>query len=286
MPLDLIKLEMVTRSWTTNQIDKLHTYINEASFMYSLIEEDIDVPPMSFYEIGSGIGLLSRMIAEKGHTVIATEPATSGFDAVGAIAKVIEECYISNSKVPVFYSGTAEELFPDLGKLINKFDYIFCANVVEHVRDLSKYFNSILPLISQKGKFRFICPNYAIPYEPHFGFITLFSKQATLKVRSKQIQNSRISNPIDFYNDLTFPTVWKIKRFLKDKAFMINFNEAATLKYIDRAINDTYFRARKENISRFAGYLRKPLVKIIRFTPVYVLPIIDACIIPLRIKSE
>ena len=286
MPLDEKKLEFHKQGLSAYEIDRLALYVNEAKFIYSLIEKELDVEPMNFYEIGSGIGLLSRMVAEKGHTVIATEPATSGFGVVKVLQKVIEKSFNTETKVPVYYSETAEDLFLTLQSEHKKFNYIFCANVVEHVINLPKFFDSIIPLISQNGKFRFICPNYAIPYEPHFGFITLFSKQATLKIRSKQIQNSRISNPIDFYNDLTFPTVWKIKKVLKDEAFMLNFSESATLKYIDRTINDTYFRARKQNISRFAGYLRKPLVKMIRFTPVYVLPIIDACIIPLRIKSE
>ncbi len=284
MPLDKTKLEKLKNNLSANQIDRLDLYVNEANFIYSLIEEDLNVAPMNFYEIGSGIGLLSRMVAEKGHTVIATEPATSGFGVVKLLQKVIEESFVTNSKTPIYDSVTAEELSPKLQEECMSFDYIFCANVVEHVTNLPRFFDAILPLKSQKGTFRFVCPNYTFPYEPHFGFITLFSKKLTYIFYKRRIQKLAVQTDedlIEFYKDLSFPTNRKLNRILKKNGFEIEYKTNATKKYILRTLDDEYFAKRKKVISFFVKIVRKPLLNILWILPKSLLPIIDC-----NIKSK
>jgi 2-polyprenyl-3-methyl-5-hydroxy-6-metoxy-1,4-benzoquinol methylase len=284
VPLDINKLEILKLTLSANQIDQLDLYVNEANFIYSLIEEDLNVEPMNFYEIGSGIGLLSRMVAEKGHNVIATEPATSGFGVVKVLQKVIEESFVTDSKTPIYYSATAEDLTLELQEEYLSFDYIFCANVVEHVINLSRFFDAILPLKSQKGTFRFVCPNYTFPYEPHFGFITLFSKKLTYIFYKKRIQKlavQRDEDLVEFYKDLSFPTIRKINRILKKSGFKIEFNTNATKKYILRTLNDEYFAKRKKVISSVVKIVSKPLLYILWLPPKSLLPIIDC-----NIKSK
>jgi hypothetical protein len=191
---------------------------------------------------------------------------------------VIEKSFNTETKVSVYYSETAEDPFLTLQSKHKEFNYIFCANVVEHVINLPKFFDSIIPLISQNGKFRFVCPNYAIPYEPHFGFITLFSKKLTFKFQKRKIlemEKQRKENLVEFYNELSFPTVFKIKRALKNKNVDIHFSRSATNAYIDRAIYDDYFVGRKRNVAKMVKILKYPLRKIIRYIPIYYLPIID-----------
>jgi 2-polyprenyl-3-methyl-5-hydroxy-6-metoxy-1,4-benzoquinol methylase len=278
MPLDEKKLEFHKQGLSAYEIDRLALYVNEAKFIYSLIEKELDVEPMNFYEIGSGIGLLSRMVAEKGHTVIATEPATSGFGVVKVLQKVIEKSFNTDVSVPVYYSETAEDLFTTLQSEHKRFNYIFCANVVEHVINLPKFFDSIIPLISQNGTFRFVCPNYAIPYEPHFGFITLFSKKLTFKFQKRKIlemEKQRKENLIEFYNELSFPNMQKINRILKNSNCEIIYSRSATLEYVKRATNDGIFIARKKIISFFVSKSGKLLPIIIKVIPKSILPIID-----------
>ena len=278
MPLDEKKLEFHKQGLSAYEIDRLALYVNEAKFIYSLIEKELDVEPMNFYEIGSGIGLLSRMVAEKGHTVIATEPATSGFGVVKVLQKVIEKSFNTETKVPVYYSETAEDLFTTLQSEHKKFNYIFCANVVEHVINLPKFFDSIIPLISQNGTFRFVCPNYAIPYEPHFGFITLFSKKLTFKFQKRKIlemEKQRKENLVEFYNELSFPNIQKINRILKNSNCEIIYSKSATLEYVKRATNDGIFIARKRIISFLVSKSGKLLPIIIKILPKSILPIID-----------
>jgi len=282
VPLDLDMLERVKKSLTQQEIDYLNLYINEANFFYSVICEDFKLPNMTFYEIGSGIGLLSRMVAELGHQVVATEPASTGFEIVAQLQKVISQCFTNSGGSPVFYSAPAEELNHVFIAEDRKFDFIFCANVVEHVVDLPNFFASTIPLISENGKFRFICPNYAFPYEPHFGFITLFSKRLTLIFQKRKIIKSNISNPLQFYNDLSFPTHKKIKKILYQNDVETQFQREATKKYITRIKKDIYFASRKKIISVIVIALSKPLDIFLKILPKYLLPIIDCKISKVR----
>jgi 2-polyprenyl-3-methyl-5-hydroxy-6-metoxy-1,4-benzoquinol methylase len=278
MPLDEKKLEFHKQGLSAYEIVRLDLYVNEAKFIYSLIEKELDVEPMNFYEIGSGIGLLSRMVAEKGHTVIATEPATSGFGVVKVLQKVIEKSFNTETKVPVYYLETAEDLFTNLQSENKKFNYIFCANVVEHVINLPKFFDSIIPLISHNGTFRFVCPNYAIPYEPHFGFITLFSKKLTFKFQKRKIlelEKQRKENLVEFYNELSFPNIQKINKVLKNRNIEILYSRSATFEYVKRATNDEIFITRKKIISFFVSKSGKLLPIFIKILPKSILPIID-----------
>jgi 2-polyprenyl-3-methyl-5-hydroxy-6-metoxy-1,4-benzoquinol methylase len=287
MPLDEKKLEFHKQGLSAYEINRLDLYVNEAKFIYSLIEKELNVEPMNFYEIGSGIGLLSRMVADKGHTVIATEPATSGFGVVKVLQKVIEKSFNTETSVPVYYSETAEDLFITLQSKHKQFNYIFCANVIEHVINLPKFFDSIIPLISQNGTFRFVCPNYAIPYEPHFGFITLFSKKLTFKFQKRKIlemEKQRKENLVEFYNELSFPNIQKINKILKKRNCEIIYSRSATLEYVKRATNDKIFVARKKIITFVVSKSGKLFPLIIKILPKSILPIIDCRIRKLRLK--
>jgi 2-polyprenyl-3-methyl-5-hydroxy-6-metoxy-1,4-benzoquinol methylase len=285
MPLDLNKLEGLKHTLTANEIARLDLYVNEANFIYSLIEEDINVAPMNFYEIGSGIGLLSRMVAEKGHTVTATEPATSGFGVVKILQKVIEESFVTVLKAPIYYSATAEELFPKLQEKNISFDYVFCANVVEHVSDLNGFFGSIIPQLNESGRFRFICPNYLFPYEPHFGFISLPSKRLTRIIQNSRIKSSGIDKAEKFFEDLSFPNIFKLNKILRKYEICKRYDNLATKNYMKRAIEDEYFANRKRKVSYFISILPKHVEYFISMIPKIMLPVID-CQITKKIVNK
>jgi 2-polyprenyl-3-methyl-5-hydroxy-6-metoxy-1,4-benzoquinol methylase len=271
MPLDFNKIDAAKKSLSSWEIDALNLYINEAEYFYSVIEHEIDGPPMNIYEIGSGIGLLSRLIAERGHNVIGTDPSSSGFTVIRKLHNVIENCFISKLPQPEFYELRAQELGKNLAGDAT-FDYIFCANVVEHVQDQKEFFDSIIPKLKVNGVFRFICPNYLFPYEPHFGFLSLPSKTITRIIQRKKIQNSEIA---EIYNDLSFPNIFKLNKILNGYAITTRFENFATKNYINRAIKDEYFFRRKKRLSNLVRLFSKPLLGLIDKMPKSTLPIID-----------
>ena len=206
---------------------------------------------MNIYEIGSGIGLLSRLIAERGHNMIGTDPSSSGFTVIRKLHNVIENCFITELPQPEFYELRAQELGKNLAGEAT-FDYIFCANVVEHVQDQKEFFDSIIPKLKVNGVFRFICPNYLFPYEPHFGFLSLPSKTITRIIQRKKIQNSEIA---EIYNDLSFPNIFKLNKILNGYAITTRFENFATKNYINRAIKDECFFVEKRDYLIWYAYL-------------------------------
>jgi SAM-dependent methyltransferase len=235
------------------------------------------------YEIGSGIGLLARMVAENGHKVVATDPGSHGYDAISKLHAIIGNCFSSNEENVKFYNQTSQGIYEILMEE-DRFDFIFAINVIEHVSDLEEFFDSVLNLLNKDtGKFRFICPNYAIPYEPHFGFFTLFSKRLTYMLRKNKIINSSIDNPEEFYEDLTFPTVFKIERILRNKRVEIGFCREASNAYFNRVFSDNDFVLRKKNIAKIIDILKFPMRLIIRFIPIHFLPILD---VNIKISKE
>ena len=51
----------------------------------------------------------------------------------------------------------------------HKFDFIFSINVMENLKDPYSVLIQMNSALKFGGKYRFFCPNYDFPYEPHFG---------------------------------------------------------------------------------------------------------------------
>jgi hypothetical protein len=62
---------------------------------------------------------------------------------------------------------------------------------MEHVGDVARVLETVHTSLKRGGTYRFICPNYAFPYEPHFNLPTLFSRRLTERVMSRRIMTSK-----------------------------------------------------------------------------------------------
>jgi SAM-dependent methyltransferase len=275
MPLNLQKLKIERKDLDEKENSALDLYMNEAYFFFNMIKPEIECPKMTFYEIGSGIGLVSRLISDYGHKVIATDPQSAGFGVMYKLNKIIERSFEHKSFLPEFYTLKAEDLAKVLKNKNINIDMAFCANVIEHVGNLEPFFESILNNLKPNGKFRFICPNSAFPYEPHFGFITLFSKKLTYLVKRHYIINAGIEKPLEFYQELSFPTIFKINRSINRDKYQIIFHKSATKFYLERIFSDDFYQKRKKIIYQLVKLL-KPLIRVIVvISPKILIPIID-----------
>jgi 2-polyprenyl-3-methyl-5-hydroxy-6-metoxy-1,4-benzoquinol methylase len=286
--LDLISLKKSKDSLSKLDSNLLDLYINEAIFFEKVFSKDLKNKNMKIYEIGSGIGLLARSIAALGHEVIGAEPASAGFGLMNTFNEIIGKSFknnvenkISPSLNPKFYPKTSQDLFLSLHEDNISFDFAYSANVVEHVSDIASFFQTIVPLLKIGGSFRFVCPNYAFPYEPHFGIPTLFSKSLTFKIFKKRIVSSYLQDSLKFYFDLSWPTVRKLKKILKKHGYTFYFSKDAALMYVERLDSDEFFVNRKPLFAKIFLVL-KPFIRLaIKITPVQLLPIIDCRIIRL-----
>ena len=252
----------------------LKTYISEAEFFEKVLAPDLSsMPPGShLVEVGSGVGLLAMNLAAKGFEVTAFEPQASGFT----------DMHKMRDHITANWPGTIPQVnFRDTSidnstRLDRPADYIFAINVIEHVPDYKVLIADALKLKTSKGVMRIICPNYAIPYEPHLELPVIFNKSLTWRIFNRRILNSPIDNPREFWQDLSWPSQRRLKKILEELDFVAEFSRDATNFYINRALSDTTFLNRK---GRVIGTLIKAFAfvakHLTRFIPISLIPIID-----------
>ncbi len=178
----------------------LVTYINEAKFAIEVLFDDLNMldSKSRLLEIGSGIGLLSNQLARSGINVTSIEPSSEGFETMQHLQRVvsshpdfrrIENIEIIESKFESFDTK-------------DRFDYIFCFNVLEHVEQPEEFIAHALSLLTKNGVFRFVCPNYQFPYEGHFNIPIVVNKKITRKVFSKRITSYEVQNANGLWKSL------------------------------------------------------------------------------------
>ena len=250
------------------------TYVLEAEFFEEVLASDVSMLPSGSHlvEIGAGIGLLALNLATQGFEVTAFEPEASGFTEMHAMREVVLSNWIG--KIPtVNFIDHYIDATTEIGKPA---DYMFAINVIEHVPEYEQLIVNALRLKSESATLRLICPNYAIPYEPHLEIPIILTKNLTWRIFKKRISKSAIPNPVDFWKDLSWPSQRKLEKLLKEMGVVAEFSRDATNHYVRRALNGPKFIERK-------GPIFGPLLKIsatiakhvTRFIPIALIPIID-----------
>jgi SAM-dependent methyltransferase len=221
-------------------------------------------------EIGSGIGLLSYQIARSGIKVTSLEPSSEGFEKM----QQLQEFVSSHPDFESIQSIKVVESKFESFKTNDKFDYIFCFNVLEHVEHPKEFIAHALSMLSESGVFRFVCPNYQFPYEGHFNIPIVINKNITQKVFSKRINALGIENPNGLWESLNWITFDKVSEILGSySGLRINHLSRKTLlSYLCRMGYDDVFVQRK-------GILIQRLVPLIRgifrFVPLKFIPVLD-----------
>lgn len=253
--------------------EPLKTYISEAQFFAKVVAPDLSrlSPGSQIIEIGSGIGLLALFLSSKSFVVTAFEPQSSGFNQMNEMRREI----VTNWK-PVSPPVEFREALLDESTKLNKLaDYIFAINVIEHVPNFVGLIGNGIRAKTDDGIFRLVCPNYTIPYEPHFNIPIIFSKKITKFIFRQKISSSSIPNSEEFWNDLSWPTQRGLKKSLKSVGWEVTFSRDATNEYLKRALSDSAFIDRKGKVVGRLFKLISLLAKIVRFVPPAFLPIID-----------
>ena len=254
-------------------IDPLRTYISEAKFFKNIVAPDVANLISGSYviEVGSGIGLLSLHLASLGFEVTAFEPQSSGFNQMNAMRSLISENWKPSAPQVEFKEASLNQT-TQLEKLA---DYIFAINVIEHVHNFEELITHAVKAKTPEATMRIVCPNYSIPYEPHFNIPIIFTKRITKFIFGHKIHNSKIPDSDEFWGDLSWPTQKKLKKILKSKGWNVEFSRDATHEYLNRALSDSDFIVRKGRIIGSLFKLTSVLVKIVRFVPHAYLPVID-----------
>jgi hypothetical protein len=260
-------LDSLTRS-------RLLMYVQEAEFFENVLASDVSMLPSGSHlvEIGAGIGLLALNLANRGFEVTAFEPEATGFTEMHAMREVILSNWVD--KIPTV--NFIDHYIDVTTELDRPADYMFAINVIEHVPEYEQLVVNALSLKSESATLRLICPNYAIPYEPHLEIPIILTKNLTWRIFKNRISKSAIPDPVDFWKDLSWPSQRKLKKLLKEMGVVAEFSRDATNHYIRRALHDTNFIERKGlligNCLKVFAIVAKRLT---RFIPMSLIPIID-----------
>jgi len=273
--LNRVKLETLLSTMPLSESLKIRTYVGEADFYYSIFKLDFQAikKGSAVVEIGSGTGLLSMYIASLGYKVYSFEPQSSGFTDMLKIRELLNECWESNFPVVHFINDYYSESYFKENEVI---DYFLAVNVIEHIPNYGELIQSVRKKMNINSIFRIICPNYLIPYEPHFDIPIFFNKKSTLFLLRKKILSSDLSDSLEFWDDLSWPTPSKVKKAVTDSSVSVVFSRQTTKSYLERPVTDDSFKQRKNKLTFQAiKSISKVLIPVLSFVPLTLMPIID-----------
>jgi len=248
----------------------LEIYVNEAIFFWRYLRPLLlENQPFRALEVGSGIGLLSMIAASEIDSVTALEPGSSGFGKMHQFREKILGS-LTDAKLPVFKDCFLHGL-PES----ETFDFVYCINVLEHVPDPESLVSEIYERLNPGGLAWFILPNYAFPYEQHFGIPIVLNKEITGRMFRKKIANfSPSPDPIGLWQELSWPTQKRFLRFLKSTGWHHHFDKTVLSGYFDR-LNDPLFIARKGLLYEALRPLLKFVKPVILKMPLSALPVVE-----------
>jgi len=159
-----------------------------------------------------------------------------------------------------------------------EFDFILSINVMEHLRDPYAPMTQITQNLKPLGKFRFFCPNYDFPYEPHFGkWLTSRSRKAFFLPRSRA--SSHLipeKEALGLYLSINFLTLRKVKRSLTGTNLSILANRNSLYELMNRSIIDSELEKRHRGLTLCTKLLfRLKLHYLAKLVPVNYQPIMD-----------
>jgi hypothetical protein len=273
--LNRVKLETLLSAMPAAESLKIRTFIGEADFYFSILKPDLKSIPKGspVVEIGSGVGLLSLYIASLGYKVYSFEPESSGFIDMLKMKELIQDCWENEIPDVKFVNDFYSESYL-LGN--EKVEYFFAINVIEHIPDYAGLIHSVKKKMNSNSIFRIICPNYLIPYEPHFDIPIFVNKKSTLFLLRNKILNSGLSDPLEFWDDLSWPTPPKVKKAVIDSGMSVAFSRQTTKSYLERPVMDDSFKQRKNKLTfHVIKLISKMLIPVSSIVPLTLMPMID-----------
>jgi len=230
-----------------------------------LILADLDVEHRVL-EVGAGLCLTSLFLKQEGYSIVALEPALGGFGIFDHVKNAILK-HFSHLELEVL-TESAQQLSP---LQHGCFDLIYSNYVIEHIPDWRLALKKMASVLAPEGKMVHSCPNYTIPYEPHYG---------TLVFRHFRNFSKRFLLPrecdLDIWNSLNFITCHEIKSFCKATGLDCSFKKELLFLAFKRIGEDPLFRQRHQGLAATAGSLliSSGLINLLKYVP-------PACATPL-----
>jgi SAM-dependent methyltransferase len=225
------------------------TSIAEARHTLRVIESRLD-PSDQLLEVGSGLGVASSFLASCDFSITSLEPGGSGFEPY---ERVNPRLRASLGIVHPHHVVAVEDVCAT--PIGGPFDLIFSNNVLEHVDDVARTLTVLSESLSPQGVMVHHCPNYRVPYEPHFGVPLLPGRPAwTAKVLPERIGSS------DLWGSLNFVNAGEVMRLAEEFGASVEFERGA--------LADSFMRLREPEFGERHPVLRRFSVVVSVLDPV------------------
>ena len=255
-------------------------YAGEMRFGRTLIDRNLSSlrRGATILEVGAGSLLLSCRLQQEGFDVTALEPIGSGFSHFSQLQSIVLRYARNEGFAPTLLSSTGESL-----SISKFFNFAFSINVMEHVADVSTVLQRVYESLTPGGTYRFVCPNYAFPYEPHFNIPTLVSKSLTRKLLWRRIEGStNVVDPMGTWASLNWISVRSVRGICRRSIRATpHFDGSIFDVYLIRAASDQGFQDRRGSVlvAFIALLQRTKLLSLTRLIPVAALPVMDCSIV-------
>jgi len=236
----------------------LNTYANESRVSVALIVDRLQ-PGLQLLEVGAGLCFTSLFLKAEGYQITALEPAIGGFGIFEQLKNAILKHHAALQLKVI--TVPAQQLSR---KQHGRFDLIFSNNVMEHIPNWQAALTAMTSVLSGHGSMVHACPNYSVPYEPHYG-IPVFRRFPQLS-RSLFLSSERDA---EIWESLNFITCKNIRNYCNSYNLTYCFKRELLYNALRRIDDDPLFRERHQGlvagIAKFV--MRSGLGKLIRRIP-------------------
>ena len=209
----------------------LDAICNEAQTGLRLLEWAGLLPSHRVLEVGAGGGLLSGFLQSRGVDLVAIEPTGDGFEITPKMAELVREATgVSADILPL----SARELEP---RKHGPFDFIFSVNVIEHFQPMNENLDALAQVMGRRGIQTHTCPNYHVPYEPHYGIPLL----PLVPHLTPSIGRWRSEN---VWRSLNFITTSDLRAYAERHGLTISFKQGTLGEALERMCSEPEFAAR------------------------------------------
>ncbi len=227
----------------------LDMYLNEAHAGLAVVAPYLErARGKRILEVGSGVGVLSAFLKSEGHDITGLEPVGLGFDFFSVAARAVADA-TRDLGLPRIEKSVVDATSDEHGT----FGLIFSVNVLEHIDHLDAAFARMAELLAPGGEMIHSCPNYLVPYEPHFGIpLVPFAPALTAKVF-----RAKVASNVPLWHSLNFIDYGTVQKLAKKYGLAPEFHTGLLHRALSRLDEDEEFAKRHPGVARSYRALQK-----------------------------
>lgn len=183
-------------------------------------------------EVGAGAGVMAAFLHGQGANLLAIEPLVGGFESFLVVRTQLAETVPMPRIAPL----AAHQLDPAEH---GRFDLVFSVNVLEHMRPLDPNLDALATVLAPGGRMIHTCPNYRVPYEPHYRIPLVPVRPALTGRLARRVGTEPL------WESLNWITARDVERFAARHGLHVRFRQGEFAASLERLRHDPAFAHRQ-----------------------------------------